>query len=618
MSERTKDEEEAVVPASTDTDGPSGKESTDGSELNNGCLPDSIRPEKVGAGGVDWLNRGGPPEPLVGKHRTWLAIPDLTKDHLNSLRHDAKDIGNWKLGVFVADMSAVECKMCGMLQSQVQFDEESGEWTNMPHVCESCEREGPFGHVLTEPTPASVKWTYDVMDYATDVAAASSGAWKEVGLPRPECMDSLWDDVYEFIETNWYTEQEHYYDMLTAWTISTWLRPEMSSLAHIYMSGQTMGGKTELIRTLSRVGFRCPPGGVGSTTDASVYRHIDKLGTTYMVTEFDDLNHDAQTQVQAVVKTGQKRDEMIHRASGGGEGNYDVEAFNPFTHFVVASKGDVMDDVKNRCLQIHTHASPEAMPRFFDEEQAKDIRERLLALRFAVLGSDAWNEAERKADEYCLDRGIKGRTREKLVSILAPAFLLDRLDVMDDVVEQIHEDDERAKQQSKDATTIKAVRALLISEYPHDPDTTTREEKAEWVEDTTFYSAEVDRIFASVTEYDENPQKTAERIRNIDRLETARNYKGSHIDVGSGPDCALDGDLFLTVMERECEHYGFELWADEDAADVIVEMNDVKVGHKCPLCGERSDLTHHHVVDDNMMCTECYAEIAEDAVTEDE
>lgn len=572
----SKGESESSAGSAADTGefGPEGDESPDGSRVMDG-----VRPSRSGAGDIASAEMSGPPEVLIDAD----GKPFLLLPHLDPSEYREMDGVRGFEGMVLVTPGVFECQRCSETYS-VGFSRERAEFGDPPHECESCERQGPFEHVLSD--------EFGEMD-AKGLAKAGR-MWEPVTGVLDEGIDQLWDDVRQYLETYWFSDVDYNYDLLTAWVISTWFRPEMEFSAHLSLSGQTMGGKTTLLRTLSRVVYRGHT--VAGTTESSMYRLIEDFNTTYLVSEYHGLNSDVRQSIDTVIRAGQKREEYIDRSVERG-GRWTVESFNPFSHIAVASMDSLADDIDNRCIKVHTKATPDETEISFDEEPAEAIRNRLAAVRFSVLDSDVWGEAFTDALNYCRERGIQNRTREKVVSLMVPAFLFGRADEMDEAVEQLVSDDIESKQESKDAHVVRAIRAIMMSEYPGDGFIGTREE---WADGLDIHNSEADRVFSELTTYETNPQKTASRLRNLG-FEMGRDSKGSKI--------ADDGGELIEKMERLCDHYGFDLFTDMSEADVIIELpNDEKGYRKCPLCDDRSEMTHRNIIDNVRMCDECHAD----------
>lgn len=338
-----------------------------------------------------------------------------------------------------------ECQLCGAT-SECGVHER--EVVRPPTSCPSCERKAPWRHDggLTEAEVSMVDRSRKMWFAPGDVSSEV-----DVG--------DLWSDVREFVETYWHAgtgdRAETTYRFLTAWVLTTWVRPELAFVAHLLLRGKTTGGKTRLMRTLKRVTYR----GVvsASATPSSMFRLIDGYGCTYFVSEYHGLSRETRQGVDAVSRGGQKRDEVVTRAEQTASG-HEPMPFDPFSHLTIATMYEPADDIVNRCVEIRSEAPREDMPPTFDEDRGRELRSRLVSFRFATVGSNAWLTAERRAYDYLASRNVRGRSREKLVALLAVAGLAGRIGDMESVIDMVLRQDREAAQSSDDAILVEIIR----------------------------------------------------------------------------------------------------------------------------------------------------------------
>lgn len=377
-----------------------------------------------------------PPEPLVrdsdGSEDPQLeAVYVAEGDSEPELR--SVEIGTW------------ECARCGVL---TRVGVEEGELRE-PHACRSCERQGPFTHA----GPLS----------AADAEAAVRGPdmWHPPGSVVDLGYSELWNDVREFIREYWDAgddaDAEATYAGLTAYALSTWVRENMTFVPHLMLMGKTTDGKTRLLNTLARVSYRAVV--PASATPASMFRLIDAYDTTFYVSEYHGLHPDTRRELDAVVRAGQKRGEIVTRAEQTSVG-HEPRTFDPFAHVAIATQFEPDDDIVNRCIQITSSSATRDIPATFDEEQAERLRNRLLYARFRLLESDEWEAAEQDAYATLAERGIDGRTREKLLGLLTVAHLWDKLGVIEPFIGMVVEQDKEAASDSEDALVVEAIRDL--------------------------------------------------------------------------------------------------------------------------------------------------------------
>lgn len=377
-----------------------------------------------------------PPEPVVDGGDVELLVAErlLNPFDGDGLRVSTKQLGRW------------ECNKCGWLNELVG---DLADRLNPPDACVECERKTTFTH------------TGGIGRDALTAAERADRMWHPPSTYDDTRQDELWDDVQCYLYDHWDATEAEVYDGLTAWALSTWVRENLTFVPHLMLMGKTTGGKTRLLNTLSRVSYRAHL--TASATPASMFRLIDAYHVSYLVSEYHGLPYDTQRELDAVVRAGQKRGEHVDRATQTIQG-FEPDTFDPFTHVAIATQFEPDDDIINRCIQVRSSPENREMPATHDDEWACDIRNRLLAARFRLLDSDAWDDAEAAAYDYLAERNITGRTREKLLSLLTVAELWDRLEdgTLDRFVERVCRQDRAAAKDSEDALVVEVLRDMAF------------------------------------------------------------------------------------------------------------------------------------------------------------
>lgn len=331
-----------------------------------------------------------------------------------------------------------------------------------PASCEGgCEQKPIWAHV-------------GIPESTAQNAVAGQNLWELPGGVDQSDFEELWDDIEQFITDYWSAKEREVYAGLTAYVLSSWLRPELDFVPHIMLIGHTTGGKTRLLNTLSLIGYRSIT--AADATGSSLFRMSDRYNVSFFVSEYHGLGKDAKRLINSIVRAGQKRGECVTRSEQQADGAFRPVSFDPFMHAAIATQEEPPDDIINRCIQIHSSPARKDMPAIFGDqpnleelpngfERARRLRNRLLYMRYRLIDSEEWEECEDAAYRYFEEREIWGRSREKLLPLLTVAIRFARNDEhFSKFMETVLQQDRRAAADSQDAIFVESVIRLINEE----------------------------------------------------------------------------------------------------------------------------------------------------------
>lgn len=505
------------------------------------------------------VNLSGPPEPVVKDGQPKVYIPNGRETA------DNRPLKTVKLGTF-------ECQRCGSTQHLPVTDDGFTE----PHECPVCERQGPFDHAeIPMETAEEMLDTLGLMGH--DVTGI-----EDAGIGR------LWDDVREFIETYWKASDERYYEVLTAWTIGTWLRPNLEFGTHLLMMGPTRSGKTRMMNTLARLSYR----GIVmvKATEASLRRALDTHDITPFISEYERLDFDTQRRIDALIAGGQKRGEVALVSEESAGGGYSPARFELFSNVAVASKHNLDDDLVNRSVSLQAEKDANAPEQIW--ESGEDIRNRLLFFRFQYLDSEAWDDAFESALDWCRDHDIGGRTREKVVSLFTVAHLFDKEDEFTEVIEWMDDADTDAAEDSQDADVVASIRNLANIQLAEGGAVIGKDEDL-WADLSIPYSDIVEHYNRRTGE-DRTASWLGHKVSNLG-IGKEKNWEGTYVS---------DPDLKETLANY-CDRYNLDLTDPDQIERPVRELPpDDHFRGTCSECGETGDIRFKHV-EGHYICESC-------------
>ncbi|WP_227357682.1 phage NrS-1 polymerase family protein [Haladaptatus salinisoli] len=512
----------------------------------------------VGAGdGVRF--KDAPAEPVVDdEDRVSIVKPEPGTTDVT-----VKPIGKWV------------CQQCGTVSGEHAT---VGDSVKDPGNCPSCGKSGPWEPVVDDDVPAQF-YLQEAWDYPKAVDESD--------------FEELWDDVRQYIYDHWDAgaNNGHIYDGLTAYALSTWLRPDLDFVPHIMLMGRYTGGKTRLLNTLSRLSYRCIVS--ASASPSSMFRLIDAYDTTFFVSEYHGLDPDTRRELDAVVRAAQKRGETVTRSVQMDGGGFEPEVLDPFTHVAVATQYEPADDIVSRCIEVKTSPATREMPPTLDDERATSIRNRLLYARFRLLGSNRIKIAKTNAYEYLAEHEIDGRLREKLLSALMIADIWGDVGMMDDFVDYLVSATKQAEAKSEDAIFTEAVRDLAFESVGRssfdDPDTNP------FGDVEIPYSDIADR-FNDISGQDRSNSWIG-HVVSRHNFETQRKRDGTVI---------ADPELGEKLQDL-CSDYSLG-WEPLDSINAVAEL-DKPYNGQCSACGDTDWIAYEDVEYGDRLCGQCADEL---------
>lgn len=475
----------------------------------------------------------GPPEPVIDEDgMCWLFTPT-----------EANGYKKIQLGKF-------RCVRCETLQGE-QISR--GQEPEPPHKCYACEREGPF-------VPHGLSGT------GMELESVIDPIWNPPTGISDARYSEIWEMVKGYLETYWYTGQDHLYAGLTAFAISSWLRPNFSYLPHLMVMGMHETGKTRLLRTLNNICYR----GINpvDASPAAVFRTIDTYNTSFFLSEYHDLIEEKQNEIDTLIKGAQKRGEMVMRTENINDGHVPI-SFNLFTHVGIGTQFDIPDDTASRCIEIQTRPAGEQMPDLAD---FPEIREELLYVRFRLHDSDEWDRAWSQADKFLKTRGVKHRLREKMLSLVTVAVIWDKLEEIEPFVLEMADKRRKSIAETEDAIVIQSMMEVAFDSFK---DANIGEGGNPWHNVKLMYS-DICEKFEELSDKELTPSKLGHIIKRFP-LERDRSRAGTFIqqpDLGSVlKQLADENNLDWKALANEDDEFRFAPEPSQD--EVVTAMLDI-------------------------------------------
>ncbi|MBX3048419.1 MAG: toprim domain-containing protein [Anaerolineales bacterium] len=188
----------------------------------------------------------------------------------------------------------------------------------------------------------------------------------------------------------YYLIDEFYARLLAYYVMFTYHFDSFRSLVYLRVLGDFGSGKSRLLWMVGYLSRRLIKL-TGATTEASLFRIMDRYKGTLVIDEADQAESDLEDTRTKLMNQGNQRDLMVVRQQDDGRGGYKSVAFDVYGPKILATRRRFQDEaLESRCLTLETikHSSAELksrgipfeLNRAFDSACA-ELRNELLLFR---------------------------------------------------------------------------------------------------------------------------------------------------------------------------------------------------------------------------------------------
>jgi len=204
---------------------------------------------------------------------------------------------------------------------------------------------------------------------------------------KPEAYSSsheLWTEVRSFIYDHLFLPSAELYDVLTAWSLSTWVRELWSVVPYVFFYGPVASGKTRGLEVLHRLCYR----GIlaSNISSAALFRASEEWHPTLLLDETEIYSKDTKTEVIGLLNSGYRRGQYAIRVKQTQQGS-ELEAFDVFGFKALAGTQGLAQALESRSIMIRMIKARREVLRLIDEKRATEIRNKLLGWRLYTFTS---------------------------------------------------------------------------------------------------------------------------------------------------------------------------------------------------------------------------------------
>jgi len=190
--------------------------------------------------------------------------------------------------------------------------------------------------------------------------------------PQDTTLPELWDNVYKYIFDHCDLPEPELYDILTAWTLCTWVAPKFPVTSYLKFIAPKSSGKTRVLDTLYQLCFRA----IKSSTlsPASVYRILEKWDLTLILDETERYMGDDD--MLGILNAGYKKGDYAIRVTDPIKN--ELGLYKTLGFKALAGTEELKDTLESRCIVINMQKSIRPVRFTMDEKRGAELRGNLM------------------------------------------------------------------------------------------------------------------------------------------------------------------------------------------------------------------------------------------------
>jgi hypothetical protein len=209
--------------------------------------------------------------------------------------------------------------------------------------------------------------------------------WPLATQPTPySSAHELWKDLHNFIHDHLFLPSKELYDVLTSWTLATWLRELWTVVPYIFFYGPIASGKTRGLETLRGISYR----GIlaSNISPAALFRASEEWHPTLFLDETEIYNKDTKTEVVGLLNSGYRKGQYAIRVKQTQNGS-ELQAFDVFGFKALAGTQGLAQALESRSILVRMIKARRKVERVIDEDRATELRNKLLGWRLYTLAN---------------------------------------------------------------------------------------------------------------------------------------------------------------------------------------------------------------------------------------
>jgi hypothetical protein len=206
--------------------------------------------------------------------------------------------------------------------------------------------------------------------------------WSAPGEPL-EPGDSLYEDIREFVYDHIDFYDDRLYDVYSAWVFASWVPEIFKVIPYFFFMGPVNSGKTRCLEGFKYLSRRAVMG--STVSEAAIYQAIEEWEITTLLDETERYNQEKAATIKHLLNSGYRRGQPAIRARVGEGGARSLDLFDVFGFKALSGTEGMYRSLESRSIIVKMMRASRKINFLIDEDQAKDLRSRLMLWRWRTL-----------------------------------------------------------------------------------------------------------------------------------------------------------------------------------------------------------------------------------------
>ena len=322
---------------------------------------------------------------------------------------------------------------------------------------------GPVNHTsrrsaeLTIPNLQQTKQLLNIHELQQQITKTADDQQQKTEDSQYASVLELYEEIRQFFTEYLDLPNDVFYDILTAWTLTTWRTSQMNECAYLLFRGKHATGKSRALELLEAICYK--PCLASCISKSAIYRQIDQHGlTTFLLDEFDQYNKEKRDVLLSILNAGYRKTGKAVVVDPNDKNK--VKEYPCFGPKAISMIKEVQGAFHSRCIHIPMMRNIKRVPCII-EDPAK------LRLKLNLYKEKTKDTPLEKCYDMLYEAGVKHGRHIELFNALVAVTPTEKRETIIEYAKELYQDLLDEDQASLFKEIYNAIKhALTITDFP--------------------------------------------------------------------------------------------------------------------------------------------------------